>query len=82
VEIFEGAKAVDWLDRVRIPGEKTAIERVFVIHVEAYDWNCPQHITPRYTAEEIREGMKAIEQRVQALEQENEALRKELSIRP
>jgi uncharacterized protein len=79
VEIFEGAQAVDWLDRVRIPGEKIAIERVFVIHVEAYDWNCPQHITPRYTVEEIREGMKTIEQRVQALEQENEALRKELA---
>lgn len=79
VEIFEGAEAVDWLDRVRIPGEKIAIERVFVIHVEAYDWNCPQHITPRYTVEEIREGMKTIEQRVQALEQENEALRKELA---
>jgi predicted pyridoxine 5'-phosphate oxidase superfamily flavin-nucleotide-binding protein len=79
VEIFEGDKAVDWLDRVRVPGEKTPIERVFVIHVEAYDWNCPQHITPRYTAEEIREGMQAVEKRMQALEQENEALRKELA---
>jgi predicted pyridoxine 5'-phosphate oxidase superfamily flavin-nucleotide-binding protein len=51
---------------------------VFLIHVEAYDWNCPQHITPRFTAEEIREGMHAVEQRTQALEQENEALRKQL----
>jgi hypothetical protein len=50
-----------------------------VIHVEAYDWNCPQHITPRYSAEEIREGMQAIEKRVEALEQENNALRKELA---
>jgi hypothetical protein len=47
--------------------------------VEAYDWNCPQHITPRYSAEEIREGMQAIEKRVEALEQENNALRKELA---
>lgn len=29
-------------------------ERIMLLHVEAYDWNCPQHITPRYTAEEIR----------------------------
>jgi hypothetical protein len=21
--------------------------------VDAYDWNCPQHITPRYTQSEI-----------------------------
>ena len=78
VEIFEGEKAGRWLERVRIPGYEAIIERVFLIHVEAYDWNCPQHITPRYTAEEIREGMHAVEQRTQALEQENEALRKQL----
>jgi uncharacterized protein len=79
VEVLEGDPATDWLDRVRVPGEKTPIERVFVIHVEAYDWNCPQHITPRYTVEEIREGMRSIENRVEALEQENIALRKELA---
>jgi predicted pyridoxine 5'-phosphate oxidase superfamily flavin-nucleotide-binding protein len=78
VEVFEGEKAGKWLERVRIPGYKAIIERVFLIHVEAYDWNCPQHITPRYTAEEIREGMQAVEQRMHALEQENEALRKQL----
>lgn len=79
VEVLEGEKATDWLDRVRVPGEKSPIERVFVIHVEAYDWNCPQHITPRFTVEEIREGMRSIENRVEALEQENVALRKELA---
>jgi predicted pyridoxine 5'-phosphate oxidase superfamily flavin-nucleotide-binding protein len=79
VEILDGDQAAGWLDRARIPEENTAIERVFVIHVEAYDWNCPQHITPRYAAEEIREGMKSIEDRVQVLEQENEVLRKELA---
>lgn len=29
------------------------VERGLVIEVEAYDWNCPQHITPRYTQSEI-----------------------------
>lgn len=28
-------------------------ERVFRIHVEAWDVNCPQHITPRYTGEQV-----------------------------
>jgi len=28
-------------------------ERMMILHVEAYDWNCPQHITPRYTMEDI-----------------------------
>jgi predicted pyridoxine 5'-phosphate oxidase superfamily flavin-nucleotide-binding protein len=31
-------------------------ERMMVLHVKAYDWNCPQHITPRYTMEEITEA--------------------------
>jgi predicted pyridoxine 5'-phosphate oxidase superfamily flavin-nucleotide-binding protein len=79
VEIFEGEQAEIWLPRVRMPEEKTEIERVFVIHVEAYDWNCPQHITPRYTAEELREGMQEIEKRVKALEQENKTLRSEIA---
>jgi predicted pyridoxine 5'-phosphate oxidase superfamily flavin-nucleotide-binding protein len=79
VEIFEGEKAEGWLDKVRIRGEKTPIERVFVIEVEAYDWNCPQHITPRSSVEELRDGMKDVEQRIHSLEQENESLRKELA---
>ena len=29
------------------------IERMIIFNILAYDWNCPQHITPRYTTEEI-----------------------------
>ncbi len=32
---------------------KANIERAFLIHVEAWDRNCPQHITPRYSEEEL-----------------------------
>ena len=79
VEIFEGVKAEKWLARVRVEGYKATIERVFVIHVEAYDWNCPQHITPRYTAEEVQEGMRSVQERIQTLEQQNEELKKEVA---
>ena len=40
--------------RVKVPGGK--LERILVIDVVAYDWNCSQHITPRWTAEEIQAG--------------------------
>ena len=33
---------------------RARVERGFVIQVEAFDWNCPQHITPRYTEAEIK----------------------------
>lgn len=70
VEILEGESAREWLERVRDPNEKTPIERVFVIHVEAFDWNCPQHITPRYTAEEIQEAVKPLEEEIERLRAE------------
>jgi predicted pyridoxine 5'-phosphate oxidase superfamily flavin-nucleotide-binding protein len=34
-------------------GYPAKVERIFKMHVVAFDWNCQQHITPRYTAEEI-----------------------------
>ena len=32
---------------------RARIDHAFVIHVEAFDWNCPQHITPRFTEAEL-----------------------------
>lgn len=78
-DIFEGEQASEWIKRVRVPGYQAAVERVFVIHVEAYDWNCQQHITPRFTAEEIHDAVKTIEERLHSVEIENEELRKELA---
>ena len=60
------------LGRVRLVGERddpellarlaptnyrARIERAAIISVEAFDWNCPQHITPRFTEAEIDEGI-------------------------
>lgn len=39
--------------RLAVPGYDAMIERAVLITIEAYDWNCPQHITPRFTAKEI-----------------------------
>jgi uncharacterized protein len=75
-EIFEGESAKPWLDRVRDPGYKATIERVFVIHLDAFDWNCPQHITPRFTAEEIQAAVAPLEEQMRQLMRENERLRK------
>ncbi|WP_158792046.1 pyridoxamine 5'-phosphate oxidase family protein [Granulicella sp. L60] len=81
-EVFEGKDAAEWLNRVEVPGYKAHIERVFVIHIEAFDWNCQQHIIPRYTAEEIHAAVHELEEKVTALEAENKALRQEQSEKP
>jgi len=75
----QALRAKELLERVRLPGYKAEPESVFVIHVEAYDWNCPQHITPRYTKEQIQEAVAPLEKRLQGLEQENQALRQKLA---
>jgi uncharacterized protein len=38
---------------LEVPGYRARIERGFLITVEAFDWNCPQHITPRFTLAQI-----------------------------
>ena len=45
-------------------------ERAFRFHVEAWDANCPQHITPRYTEAEIAPKLQALRDRIAGLEAE------------
>jgi len=51
------------------------IERGIVISVEGFDWNCPQHITPRFTEAQISEAVRPLQARLEALEAENARLR-------
>ena len=39
--------------QLQMDGYQARIERLVIFRIKAYDWNCPQHITPRYTTEEI-----------------------------
>lgn len=48
---------------------KAPVERGFIIHIEAYDWNCPKFITPRYTETQI-------ENLIDPIQKENEQLKK------
>lgn len=50
------------------PGYKATVERVLLVDVEAFDWNCPQHITPRFTLEEIEPSIAAMRKRIAELE--------------
>lgn len=43
--------------RLDVPGYRARVERGIVIHIEAIEWNCPQHITPRYTEAELEHVM-------------------------
>jgi len=75
-EVHEGDEAASkLLPDLVVPEEKTPAERAVLIHIEAFDWNCPQHITPRYTEEELVEALAPMRRRLEALEKENARLK-------
>jgi len=50
-------------------------ERIVRIRVEGIDWNCPQHITPRWSAAELEPALAPLRARLAELEAENARLR-------
>jgi predicted pyridoxine 5'-phosphate oxidase superfamily flavin-nucleotide-binding protein len=61
--------------RLAVPGYKGKPERALLLHLETFDWNCPQHITPRFTMAEIEAAVSPLRARIAALEAENRELR-------
>jgi len=69
----EGREAEDLLPLVELPGLRGRIERVALIEVAAWDWNCPQSITPRYTLAEVEAMTAPLRERIAELERERGA---------
>ena len=63
------------LSRLTVPGYRGQAERVILIDVVAYDWNCPQHLTPRYDAAHFERALAPLQARIRELESELNALR-------
>lgn len=71
LKIWGRAKFVDdpeLMARVADPDYGAKLERVFVFEVEVMDGNCPQHIQPRFTADEMGEDIAALKARIRELE--------------
>ena len=64
---------------VTVPDYRAKLERIFRLHLATFDWNCPQHITPRFTEGEISEAVQPLRERLAALEAENAELRAKLA---
>ena len=50
------------------PEMRTLVERVFILDVVSFDWNCPKYIAPRYTAAEIKVMIEPLKKRIAELE--------------
>jgi uncharacterized protein len=53
-DVLHAADHPDWVKKLIVSDYAAIIERIFIFNVQAFDWNCPQHIVPRYTKEEIQ----------------------------
>lgn len=65
--VLPAAEAGEWIPQLAVP-PRTVIERVFVIDVIGFDWNCPKYITPRFTADEVAAMTAPLQERIAELE--------------
>jgi predicted pyridoxine 5'-phosphate oxidase superfamily flavin-nucleotide-binding protein len=79
VEVKDLTSDPDLAGRLVVPGYKAKVERAMLFHLEAFDWNCSQHITPRFTEAEIAQAAAPLRARLTELEAENKALRAQLA---
>jgi predicted pyridoxine 5'-phosphate oxidase superfamily flavin-nucleotide-binding protein len=77
-EIVEGNDTL--LQKLTDDDYKGKPQRSFLFHIEAWDANCPQHILPRWTEDEIAPLVESLKTRVEELERENQRLRDHATI--
>ncbi|WP_088185383.1 pyridoxamine 5'-phosphate oxidase family protein [Sphingobium sp. Z007] len=58
---------------------KARPERIFRLRLDAFDWNCPQHITPRFTERDIEQAVRPLHKRLAELETQNRMLQDQLA---
>lgn len=77
-EIIDLSEDSSLYDFLRPKEYKFKPERIMLLKVKAYDWNCPQHINPKYSIEEVREILAPQQQYIQQLEEEIKTLKEQL----
>ena len=75
VEVVDLRADTQMAARLADGGYRARVERGLLFRLEAFDWNCRQHITPRFTSAEVSHAVEPLQQRIAALEAENAALR-------
>jgi uncharacterized protein len=80
LSVVDLAADPDFARRVIDTDYGAKVERGLRLTVEAFDWNCPQHITPRFTERELEGALSPIRDRLAELEAENRRLRERLGL--
>ena len=75
IDVIDAADDPALIQRLTMPDYKARIERAMIFHVTAVDWNCPQHITQRFTMDEIHQMVLPMKDLIANLEKEIDALK-------
>jgi len=67
-EVLDAKENPALAETLVLPSLAKVTERLFRIQVEGFDWNCPQHITPRFTEAEVSEAIRPLQDRIAELE--------------
>ena len=68
VRVEDARAHPEMVEKLADPEQRDRVERLFLIDVVSFDWNCPQYITPRYTAAEVAKAVAPLQARIAELE--------------
>ncbi len=66
--VVDAREHPELVERFAEPADRRIVERIFLIEVISFDWNCPKYITPRFTAAEVAEAVAPLRARIAELE--------------
>ncbi len=73
--LIEKSDDPELLSKLQMKGYRGLPERAVVITIEAFDWNCPQHIPRRLTLQELEPHLSQLQRQIIELRQENQELK-------
>lgn len=79
--VLDAREAPELVAKLADPAPDGDVERVYVIDVVSFDWNCPQHITERYTAAEVEAAVEPLHREIAALRERLRAAESKLAPR-
>lgn len=76
-EIKDALEVPELTEKLRDKDYEAKVERAVILHVKAFDWNCPQHITPHHNIDEIKAMVQPMNDYIEKLEKEIALLKAE-----
>jgi predicted pyridoxine 5'-phosphate oxidase superfamily flavin-nucleotide-binding protein len=66
--VLDAREHPELVDQFAPESLRSRVERLFLVQIISYDWNCPQYITPRFTAAEVEKYAAPLKARIAELE--------------